>query len=87
MAQAIGDDRLIPEATVEHQSAKDLIARIERMDPEDGLYDATVMVLGEYVRHHVGGGAGTVPAGAAQPPDLRELGSRMRDLRTQALAL
>ena len=88
VAQAIEDDELIPEATVEHQSAKDLIARIERMDPEDELYDATVMVLGEYVRHHVGEEEQELfPQVRRSRLDLRELGSRMRDLRTQALAL
>lgn len=87
-SQAIEDDELIPEATVEHQSAKDLIGRIERMDPEDELYDATVMVLGEYIRHHVREEEQELfPRVRRSQLDLRELGTRMRDLRTQALAL
>ena len=44
---------LLDEANVEHQSAKELIAQIEAMKPNDELYDAKVKVLGEYVRHHV----------------------------------
>jgi hemerythrin superfamily protein len=41
-------------AVVEHASAKDLIAQLDEMDPDDELYDAKVKVLGEQVEHHVG---------------------------------
>ena len=44
---------LLDEAEVEHASAKDLIAQIRSMSPDDDLYDAKVKVLGEYVDHHV----------------------------------
>jgi len=44
---------LLDEAEVEHASAKDLIAQIRSMSPDDDLYDAKVKVLGEYVNHHV----------------------------------
>ncbi|MCR5868597.1 MULTISPECIES: hemerythrin domain-containing protein [Aquincola] len=44
---------LVDEATVEHASAKDLIAQIESMTADDDLYDAKVTVLGEYIEHHV----------------------------------
>ena len=44
---------LLDEAAVEHASAKDLIAQIQEMDPEDDLYDAKVKVLGEQIAHHV----------------------------------
>jgi hemerythrin superfamily protein len=47
------DDELVPEALVEHQSAKDLIAKIESGQPGREEYDAWVMVLGEYIKHHV----------------------------------
>ena len=46
-------DDLVDEATVEHASAKDLIAQIHAMDPHDDLYDAKVKVLCEYIEHHV----------------------------------
>jgi hemerythrin-like domain-containing protein len=46
-------DDMVDEATVEHASAKDLIAQIHSMDPKDDLYDAKVKVLGEYIDHHV----------------------------------
>jgi hypothetical protein len=51
--EAIRDEDLIDEATVEHQSAKDLIAQIQPGGSGDELLEAKVTVLGEYVRHHV----------------------------------
>jgi hemerythrin-like domain-containing protein len=48
----LGDS--VDEAVVEHASAKDLIAQLDEMDPDDELYDAKVKVLGEQVEHHVG---------------------------------
>ena len=50
---AIDDDDLLNEAEVEHASAKDLIAQISEMTPEEDLFDAKVIVLGEYIDHHV----------------------------------
>ena len=50
---AIEDEDLLNEAQVEHQSAKELIAQLENMEPSDPLYAATFTVLGEYVQHHV----------------------------------
>ena len=47
------DADLLDEAEVEHASAKELIAQIEAMSPDDDLYDAKVTVLGEYIDHHV----------------------------------
>lgn len=44
---------LVNEAAVEHASAKELIAKIEGMTPDDEAFEATVKVLGEYVKHHV----------------------------------
>ena len=48
-----GELDLVDEADVEHASAKDLIAQIQSMGPDDDLYDAKVKVLGEYIDHHV----------------------------------
>ena len=44
---------LVAEAEVEHASAKQLIAELEQMNPEDERYAATFKVLGEYVNHHI----------------------------------
>ena len=51
--KAIKDNPLMNEATVEHASAKDLIAQIRQMDAADEMFDAKVTVLGEYIDHHV----------------------------------
>lgn len=47
------DQDLVNEAAVEHASAKELIAKIEAMTPEDEEFKATVKVLSEYIKHHV----------------------------------
>ena len=51
--KATGDDDLLDEATVEHASAKQLIAEIKAMSVGDELYDAKIKVLSEQIQHHV----------------------------------
>lgn len=51
--EATQADDMFNEANVEHESAKELIAQIQSMDPADPMYDAKVTVLGEYINHHV----------------------------------
>ncbi len=51
--EAIDEDDLMNEAVVEHASAKDLIAQLEGMKPDDPMLVATFTVLGEYVQHHI----------------------------------
>lgn len=51
--QAIGDDALMDEAMLEHAQAKDLIAQIEGMAPDDDAYDDTVKELGKDIDQHV----------------------------------
>ena len=50
---AVAETDLVDEAEVEHQTAKDLIAQIERRTDIDDKYDAKVKVLGDYIDHHV----------------------------------
>jgi len=53
-AAAKDDDQdLVREAQIEHNSAKQLIAQLEQMSPQDDSYQATFKVLGEYVNHHI----------------------------------
>ena len=51
--EVLPEGDMVDEATVEHASAKDLIAQIEAGKPDDELYDAKVKVLGELIDHHV----------------------------------
>ena len=53
LREAIKDTDLLDEATVEHASAKDLIAQIQEAADVDDMFDAKVTVLGEYIDHHV----------------------------------
>jgi hypothetical protein len=50
--EALDEGDLIAEAQVEHASAKELIAKLDRQNGGEE-YDATFTVLGEYVNHHI----------------------------------
>jgi hemerythrin superfamily protein len=51
--QATEDKDIHHEAVVEHDGAKQLIAQIQGMSPEDDYFDAKVTVLSEMIKHHV----------------------------------
>ena len=69
---------LLDEAEVEHASAKDLIAEIRAMSPDDDLYDAKVKVLSEYVKHHVKEEEGELfPIAKRSEIDLDALGRQL----------
>ena len=51
--KSIKDEDLMDEADVEHAGAKELIAQLEKMNPDDSHYNAKVTVLREYIEHHV----------------------------------
>lgn len=53
LREATKADDMLDEAEVEHASAKDLIAQIEEGDENDPKWCAKVIVLGEYIDHHV----------------------------------
>lgn len=77
---------LINEANVEHQSAKDLIAKIEGMTPEDENFKATVKVLGEYVKHHVKEEENELfPKVKKTELDLKEMGVQLFERKMQLM--
>jgi hemerythrin superfamily protein len=83
---AIEDEDLMNEAQVEHQSAKDLIAQLEGMNPGDPMYSATFTVLGEYVLHHVKEEESEMfPQVRKAKLDLEELGARIMARKQQLL--
>jgi len=50
---ALNDSELVPEARVEHETLKALVAQLEGAEADGEDYDARVKVLSEYVKHHV----------------------------------
>jgi hemerythrin superfamily protein len=82
--EAFGDDEeeedQVNEAQVEHNSAKELIAKIEGSTPDDEMFKALVTVLGEYVKHHVKEEENEMfPSLKKADLDLKELGSQLQE--------
>src|SRR5689334_14872379 len=84
--EAIRDEDIVDEATVEHQSAKDLIAQIQSGGQQGELFDAKVKVLGEYVNHHVREEQNEMfPQVRKTKLDLKELGQRLQQRKTELM--
>jgi hemerythrin superfamily protein len=72
------DQDMVREAQIEHQTARDLVAKIEDCDPDDEQYDALVKVLSEYIKHHVREEEQEIfPKVASMTDELDELGQEM----------
>ncbi len=85
--QAIGEEDLMDEATVEHAGAKKLIAEIQAAEPDDALYDAKVTVLSEYIKHHVKEEhTDMFPKARRSGVDLKELGARLAERKRELAA-
>ena len=81
------EEDLLDEAEVEHASAKDLIAQIQSMSPDDELYDAKVAVLGEYVEHHVQEEEGQMfPKCRRAKMDLAGLAEQLAERKSELMA-
>lgn len=76
--EALPEGDLVDEATVEHASAKDLIAQIEGDGPDAPLYDAKVTVLGEYINHHVQEEEKEMFPKIRRRMDIKEVGARLQ---------
>lgn len=73
------DKDLVDEAAVEHQTLKDIIARLHAAPVSDPLYDAGVKVLSEYTKHHVREEENELfPQMKKSGEDLAELGRRLQ---------
>ena len=84
---ALDDGKLLDEAEIEHQAAKDLVAQIQDAEPDDALYDARVIVLGEYVNHHVQEEEGELfPQVRESGLDLEALGAEMSARQEELLS-
>ncbi|MDH4394272.1 MAG: hemerythrin domain-containing protein [Limnobacter sp.] len=72
------DKALVPEATVEHATLKELISQVEGHEPEGEMFAARMMVLCEYVKHHVKEEQNEMfPKVKSSKLDLKDLGSRI----------
>lgn len=84
---ALKDRELIPEATVEHATLKDLIAQVEGMEPEGEMFDARIKVMCEYVEHHVKEEQNEMfPKAKSTGLDMVELGARLSERKAELLA-
>lgn len=85
--EAIDDDDLLDEAEVEHASAKQLIAEIQAMKAGDRLFDAKVIVLGEYIDHHVEEEEGEMfPESRDSELDLKAIGAQLSARKAELMA-
>lgn len=85
--KALRDKELIPEATVEHATLKDLIAQVEGVEPDGEMYDAKIKVLSEYVKHHVKEEQNELfPKVKASNLDLVELGAQLTERKEELMA-
>jgi hemerythrin superfamily protein len=74
----IKDDDLMNEAQVEHNSAKQLIAELEKLAGDDPMLKAHAQVLSEYVNHHVKEEEGEMfPKAKRAKLDLEALGQQI----------
>ena len=84
---ALKDHVLVPEATVEHASCKDLIAQLESAEIMDEMVDAKVKVLSEFIKHHVKEEHTEMfPKAKASSLDMAELGARLAARKADLLA-
>ena len=85
--QAIDQPELLDEAEAEHGIAKELIAKIQRMDESDQQYDATVLLLQETIEHHVHEEEGELfPRVQDAGLDLDALGEQIAQRKDEVLA-
>ncbi len=85
--KALKDKELVPEATVEHATLKDLIAQVEGIEPDGEMFDAKIKVLSEYVKHHVDEEQDEMfPKARSTKLDMAALGSAMASRKVALLA-
>lgn len=86
----VGDEALMNEAQVEHDSAKGLIIELLGGSPKDEFYDAKVTVLCEQIRHHVQEeekrAEGMFAEAKAAGVDVKGLGAKIAQRKAELLA-
>ena len=81
------DHALVPEASVEHATLKDLIAQVKGVEPDGDRFDAKIKVMGEYVKHHVKEEQNEMfPKAKKTKLDMVALGAQMAARKLELLA-
>ena len=84
---ALKDKELIPEATVEHATLKDLIAQVLGKEPDGEMFDAKIKVMSEYVKHHVKEEQNEMfPKAKATKLDMVMLGEKLLQRKSELMA-
>ena len=85
---ALKDKELVPEATVEHASVKQLISEVRDVEPDGEMYDARVKVMSEFVKHHVKEEQNEMfPRAKATRLDLVALGEQLMTRKEELMGL
>lgn len=83
---ALKDKMLIPEASVEHETLKNLIAQLEGKEPDGEMFDAKIKVLSEYVKHHVKEEQNEIfPKAKASKLDMLALGEQLAKRKAELM--
>ncbi len=84
---ALKDKVLVPEAFVEQETLKSLIAQLEAGESDREVYNAKVTVLSEYVKHHVKEEHDEMfPKAKSSKLDMMALGERLSARKVELLA-
>lgn len=84
--EALSDHEVVPEASIEHGSIKDLISQVQLGEQEGEVFEARVKVMGEYVKHHVKEEHDEMfPKARKAEINMRELGARMAERKAELL--
>ena len=84
---ALKDKELVPEATVEHATLKELIAQVKDKEPDGEMFDAKIQVMSEYTKHHVKEEQNEMfPKAQKTKLDMKELGARIAARKEELLA-
>ena len=85
--EALKDHELVPEATVEHATLKELIAQVKDVEPDGEMFDAKIKVMSEYVKHHVKEEQNEIfPKAKATKLDMMELGAQLAARKDELMA-
>jgi len=87
LRDALDDQALLDEADFDRATAQVLIGKLEQMKPDDKLYDATVIVLGDCINRHVGKEEDEIfKAARKSNVDMEVLGEQMLARQQELLA-